>query len=120
MRPEPDDQARATRQLNNEINLLCGPLKGVEGVRQIIDVVSLDDESTADNVRAGVFEYLESDLHAFHLTEKRSFDLSQIKTCARQLLAGLSHIHKEDIIHTGSDYTSQHLKSIHTDGEHRS
>lgn len=107
------------RQLNNEMTLLCGPLKGVEGVRQIVDTVSLQNESTADDARAGVFEYLENDLHRFHLTEKRSFSLNQIKTCARQLLAALSHVHKKDIVHTGQCFTSQHPGRIQTD-EYRS
>jgi hypothetical protein len=80
------------RQLNNEMTLLCGPLKDVEGVRQMTDTVDLKDEFTADDARAGVFEYMENDLHKFHLTDKRRFTLNQIKTCARQLLLGLCQV----------------------------
>ena len=101
LRPEPDDQARATRQLNNEIALLCGPVKGLRGVRQLVDLVDLQDESTTREARAGVFEYLESDLHKFHLTDKRTLTLDQIQICARQLLVGLREVHKKNIIHTG-------------------
>ena len=101
------------------MTLLRGPLKGVEGVRQLIDTVSLQNESTIDGAQAGVFEYLDNDLDNFHCTEKRRFSLNEIKTCARQLLTGLSHIHKKGIIHTSLRFTLQHLRRIQTD-EYRS
>ena len=102
LRCDPDDQNQALRQLHNEINLLSGPLRGVEGVRQVVDEVDLQDESTTTEVRAGVFEYLEIDLHKFHFTDKGVFKLDQTKACARQLLEGLCEMHKKNIIHTGS------------------
>lgn len=70
------------RHLNSEMNLLS-VLSGVQGVRQMIDRVDLQ------GTRVGVFEYLENDLHKFHLTDKRGFTLNQIKSGARQLLVGL-------------------------------
>lgn len=83
------------------MTLLCGPIRSKRGVRQIVDFVDLQDNSSTKKARAGVFESLESDLHKFHLTDKRTFTLNQSKTCARQLFRGLREVHKKDIIHTG-------------------
>ena len=82
------------------MTVLQGSLKGTEGIRQLVDQIILID-GPADQIRAGVFEHLDFDLHRFHLTLKREFSRLQIKLIARQLLNALSNIHKNNIVHTG-------------------
>lgn len=77
----------------------------------MVDSVELPDDSTANKARAGVCEYLENDLHKIHLTEKRTFTLNQIKTCARQLLVGLCEVHQKNIIHTGPYFVKLRKKT---------
>ena len=86
------------------MSLLRGPLNGVGGVRQVVDTIDSFRGSTSNLAQAGVFEYLENDLHKFHITDERSLTLNQIRACARQLLRGLRQIHQKDIVHTGTPF----------------
>lgn len=81
--------------------ILSRDLKNAEGVRQLIDRIVLSDAPNEDSV-AGVFEYLDVDLHRHHLTQKRPLSRAQIKAIARQVLTGLSNTHGQNIVHTGT------------------
>ncbi|EPE30480.1 Protein kinase-like (PK-like) [Glarea lozoyensis ATCC 20868] len=70
LRTQEKEQTQARYQLNNEMGILSGPLKGTVGIRQLVDRISLSEDPDA-NSHAGVFEYLESDFHKHYLEEKR-------------------------------------------------
>ena len=93
------DQENARRQLENEIRLLSGPLRGQTAIRQLLDRVILTE--TPKILQAGVYEYGDMTLHEFHFVQKRRLSPMQIRTMARQLLLGLASMHQLGIVHTG-------------------
>ena len=93
------DQENARRQLENEIRLLDGPLKGQTAIRQLLDRVVLSEAPQL--LQAGVYEYGVMTLHEFHFVQKRRLSPMQIRTMARQLLLGLASMHQLGIVHTG-------------------
>ncbi|KAH6718576.1 kinase-like domain-containing protein [Leptodontidium sp. MPI-SDFR-AT-0119] len=98
LRAEDSEQRKAMRQLDTEMTILKGPLKDTEGIRQLVDQIVLGEVN--EQTRAGVFEYLDFDLHKYYLTQKHQFSRLQIKSIARQILKALSNTHKQDIVHT--------------------
>jgi serine/threonine protein kinase len=100
LRRQDDEQRKAIRQLNAEMMILKNPLKNTEGIRQLIDQITISTSSDED-IRAGVFEYLDFDLHKFHLVQKFQLSRPEIKSIARQILKALSVIHSCNIVHTG-------------------
>jgi serine/threonine protein kinase len=87
-------------RLDTEMMVLNGPLKNVEGIRQLVNQIDLA-EGFDGQPRAGVFEHLEFDLHEHHLAQKRQLSRYQIKSIAQQILKALSNTHKHNIVHTG-------------------
>lgn len=100
LRAQDHKQRKAMRQLDTEMMLLSGPLKNIEGIRQIVDQIVLT-EGFDTHSRAGVFEHLDFDLHKYYLTQKLQLSRLQIKSIARQVLTALSNTHKQNIVHTG-------------------
>jgi len=84
---------------------LTGSLKGLKGIRQLIDTVSLENGKTC----GGIFEHASVDLHDFHITLKRRMSVSQLKEFARQLLTALSQLHSRNYVHTGQS----RMQSLH-------
>ena len=93
------DQESARGQLDTEIRLLSGPLRGQTAIRQLLDRAILSE--TPEVLQAGVYEYGEMTLHEFHFIQKRRLSPMQIRTMARQLLLGLASMHQLGIVHTG-------------------
>ncbi|CZS99205.1 uncharacterized protein RCO7_00499 [Rhynchosporium graminicola] len=99
LRAKDSEQTKALRQLYTEVKILKGPLRNAEGIRQLVDQIDLT-VGLDGQIRAGVFEHLDFDLHRYHLTQERQFSRLQIKSIARQILKALSNSHKQDIVHT--------------------
>lgn len=100
LRAKDSEQRKAIRQLDTEMTILKGPLKNTEGIRQLVDQIVLT-EGVDEQLRAGVFEHLDFDLHKYYLTQKHQFSRLQIKSIARQILKALSNAHRQNIFHTG-------------------
>ncbi|KAH8804582.1 kinase-like domain-containing protein [Xylogone sp. PMI_703] len=99
LRPLPEKQRKATRQLNTEMTVLNGPLKGAKGIRQLVDQITIYAGPNQE-LQAGVFEYFDTDLHKYHVTEREHLTRVEIKSIARQLLEALVITHKNNIVHT--------------------
>ena len=92
-------QSRARKELDREIGLLDGKLKGKPGIRQLLDRIPLGNPS--ESIEAAVLEYGVTDLCHLHFVKARYLSLAQVKAIAQQLLRGLSSIHGQGIVHTG-------------------
>lgn len=82
------------------MTILQGPLGNIEGVRRLVDQIDLADGIDGE-LKAGVLEYVEFDLHKYHLTQKRPFSAIQIRSIARQVLKTFANVHGRGIVHTG-------------------
>ncbi|RFU27514.1 hypothetical protein B7463_g8835, partial [Scytalidium lignicola] len=94
--------------------ILNGPLKNAKGIRQLVDQIILE-RGPDEEIQAGVFEYFDTDLHKYHVTERSHLSRLEIKSIARQLLEALSITHKNHIVHTdlkpGNLVLSRFMKS---------
>lgn len=100
LRGQDDEQRKAIRQLDAEMMILNNPLKNAGGIRQLIDQIIIKT-GLGEETRAGVFEYLDVDLHKLHLTQKCQLSRLEIKSIARQVLKALCVTHRHNIVHTG-------------------
>lgn len=100
LRSSENKQTKAIQQLETEVKILDGPLKNAIGVRQLVDKIIIESGSR-ENIQVGAFEYFETDLHKFHITQRRHLSRSEIKSLSRQILQALYATHKSGIVHTG-------------------